>query len=162
MYANPITNSAIDYAIMETHLDELFINNLNEEIDKLLLDEKRIDAKDRLVGQIVRGEQLSLSRKIKIFDKAYKLGEIMAEKYVNEYFTTKISCSTNIYKAAECVDLWTVHQFAGKLQSYSYSCFRSDRVIIYLLDKSSSKYMRISLLEIYTQLQARKMDVQLL
>ena len=60
----------------------------------------------------MRGEQLSLSRKIKIFDKAYKLGEIMAEKYVNEYFT-KISCSTNIYKAAECVDLWTVHQFAG-------------------------------------------------
>ena len=41
MYTNPITNSAIDYAIMETHLDELFINNLNEEIDKLLLDEKK-------------------------------------------------------------------------------------------------------------------------
>ena len=46
---------------METHLDELFINNLNE-IDKLLLDEKELTL-DRLVGQIVRGEQLSLGKR---------------------------------------------------------------------------------------------------
>ena len=35
----------------------------------------------------------------------------MAEKYTSEYFA-KFG-HDNIFKAAECTDLWTVHQFAG-------------------------------------------------
>ncbi|MBD23088.1 MAG: hypothetical protein CL572_05445 [Alphaproteobacteria bacterium] len=111
MYTDPKCSSSIDFIIMESQIDELFINSLNEKIDELLLSKHKISASNKLVGQIVKGEQLSLEREIKLFDKVHKLAEIMAEKYVNEYFTT--INTENIYKAAKCIGLWSVHQFAG-------------------------------------------------
>ena len=56
-----------------------FNKSLNKKVDELLLDANRVSQSDKLVGQIVNGEQLNLSRNIKIFDKVYKFAEIMAE-----------------------------------------------------------------------------------
>ena len=86
MYTNPNSSSCADFIIMESNIDKIFIDALNKKIDELRLNKNKTSASDRLVGQIKKGEQLNLSREIKIFDQVHKLGEIMAEKYTSEYF----------------------------------------------------------------------------
>ena len=111
MYTNPKSSSCIDFIIMESNIDKIFIDNLNKKIDELRLNKNKVSASDRLVGQIKKGEQLNLCREIKIFDQVHKLGEIMAEKYTSEYFVK--AGFKNIYTGAKCIDLWSVHQFSG-------------------------------------------------
>ena len=111
MYTTPKSSSCEDFIIMESNIDKIFIDALNKKIDELRLSNNKTSASHRLVGQIKRGEQLNLSREIKIFDQVHKLGEIMAEKYTSEYFTN--AGFKNIYTGAKCIDLWSVHQFSG-------------------------------------------------
>ena len=85
MYTNPKTASCADFIIMESNIDKIFIDALNKKIDELRLHKNKTSASDTLVGQIKKGEQLILNRKIKIFDQVHKLGEIMAEKYTSEF-----------------------------------------------------------------------------
>ncbi len=89
---------------MESNIDKIFIDALNKKIDELRLHKNKTSASDTLVGQIKKGEQLILNRKIKIFDQVHKLGEIMAEKYTSEFFTNY--GFQNIYTGAKCIDLW--------------------------------------------------------
>lgn len=107
MYTNPKSSSCIDFIIMESNIDKIFIDNLNKKIDELRLNKNKVSASDRLVGQIKKGEQLNLCGEIKIFDQVHKLGEIMAEKYTSEYFVK--AGFKNIYTGAKCIDLWSVH-----------------------------------------------------
>ena len=111
MFREPSSTSIIDYEILESQIESNFISSLNDKIDSLLDDSNKTSASDRLVGQIIKGEQLNLKRDIKIFDKVHKLGEIMAEHYTNKFFQNQDV--PNIYTAAKCVDLWSVHQFSG-------------------------------------------------
>ena len=111
MYTNPTSSSCVDFIIMESNIDKIFIDALNKKIDELRLNKNKTSASDGLVGQIKKGEQLNLSREIKIFDQVHKLGEIMAEKYTSEYFSN--AGFKNIYTGAKCIDLWSVHQFSG-------------------------------------------------
>ena len=96
---------------MESNIDKILIDALNKKIDELRLNKNKTSASDTLVGQIKKGEQLILNRKIKIFDQVHKLGEIMAEKYTSEFFTK--AGFKNIYTGAKCTSLWSVHQFSG-------------------------------------------------
>ncbi len=111
MFSKPTTQSSIDFTIMESKIDVSFINLVNKEIDLLLTNKKKVSASAKLVGQIKNGEQLSLTREVKIFDSIYKLGECMAENYTSNYFAN--SFVRNPYKSAKCIDLWSVHQYAG-------------------------------------------------
>jgi len=111
MFTEPIAESSINYIIMESNIDTDFINLINQEIDKLISSKSKNSASDRLVGQIKKGEQLHLSREIKIFDSVHKLSECMAEKYTSSFFTSLII--KNPYTSAKCTDLWSVHQYAG-------------------------------------------------
>ena len=73
MYTNPKTASCADFIIMESNIDKIFIDALNKKIDELRLHKNKTSASDTLVGQIKKGEQLILNRKIKIFDQVHKL-----------------------------------------------------------------------------------------
>ena len=86
MFSKPTTQSSIDFTIMESKIDFDFINLINREVDQLLTNKSKISASGRLVGQIKKGEQLFLSREVKIFDSICKLGECMAENYTSNYF----------------------------------------------------------------------------
>ena len=91
MYTNPRSSSCADFIIMESNIDKIFIDALNKKIDELRLNKNKTSASHTLVGQIKKGEQLYLSREIKIFDQVHKLGEIMAEKYTSEFFTNAMA-----------------------------------------------------------------------
>ena len=111
MFSKPTTQSSIDFTIMESKIDIDFINLINREVDQLLTNKSKISASGRLVGQIKKGEQLFLSREVKIFDSIHKLGECMAENYTSNYFIN--ANIRNPYNSAKCIDLWSVHQYAG-------------------------------------------------
>ena len=111
MFTEPTETPSMNYVIMESLIDNGFIDLINKEVDVLLSSKSKCSASGRLVGQIKNGEQLYLDRNIKIFDSIHKLGECMAEKYTSNYFKNlKIK---NPYISAKCIDLWSVHQYAG-------------------------------------------------
>ena len=86
MFTELIEKPSMNYVIMESLIDDGFIDLINKEVDVLLSSKSKCSASGRLVGQIKNGEQLYLDRNIKIFDSIHKLGECMAEKYTSNYF----------------------------------------------------------------------------
>ena len=132
MFSKPTTQSSIDFTIMESKIDIDFINLINREVDQLLTNKSKISASGRLVGQIKKGEQLFLSREVKTFDSIYKLGECMAENYTSNYFIN--ANIRNPYHSAKCIDLWSVHQYAGDYNPiHNHSSIHNKVVIFYKL-----------------------------
>ena len=58
MYSNPTSSSCVDFIIMESNIDKIFIDSLNIKIDELLTDINKNSAADRLVGQIKKVNNL--------------------------------------------------------------------------------------------------------
>ena len=70
---------------METQLPENIIGQLNDYLDKLMVDENRLDHSGTLVGQIGHGQQLTmdhLSEEMRVFN-AFMQG--MGQEYLKKY-----------------------------------------------------------------------------
>ena len=121
---------------MESNIDKIFIDALNKKIDELRLHKNKTSASDTLVGQIKKGEQLILNRKIKIFDQVHKLGEIMAEKNILLSFSLRLALKIyiqeqNVLVCGRFINFLAIITQCTVMQPEKLDCH------LFFLDKSS-------------------------
>lgn len=98
--------------LMEATMPQEIIDALNNYLDKLLEKKNRESAADRLVGQIHRGEQLTIDHKDTSLKKTHNFLCNLGYKYISEFFlNTRQALKTD--RQVSVQHLWSVHSYAG-------------------------------------------------
>ena len=98
--------------MMETQLSESMVGTLNNYLDKLMVDESRIDHSGTLVGQIGHGQQLTMNHLCEELKDFNWLIQGLATDYIKQFCA---SSGTPLTGKREVLtdELWSVHSYAG-------------------------------------------------
>ena len=98
--------------MMVAEVPDKIVDQMNNYLDKLLLQEDRKSSAHTLVGQINQGEQLSMDYKSKELTEVRFFLQDIAVQYVLDFFhSTGQNLDGN--REIEIDDLWSVHSYAG-------------------------------------------------
>ena len=96
--------------LMETRLPENLTNQLNDYLDKLMVDEKRKSHAGTLVGQIGHGQQLTMDHLCQEMGHFNAFIQGMGQEYLKKYMeATGNRLSGN--RLVETDELWSVHSY---------------------------------------------------
>ena len=97
--------------MFETQLSEKMVITLNYYLNKLLKDKERPSHAGTLVGQIHRGEQLTMDHEAKELQEFRQLICNMGADYINNF--GQVTGATMKPKAVDIDELWSVHSYEG-------------------------------------------------
>ena len=97
--------------MMEHKLSDRVVNALNQYLENLLKDEKRVSHDTELVGQIHQGEQLKMEHKHKDLKEFSDLLATLGVNYIQQF--VKLTGGKVNPKRVEINDLWSVHSYEG-------------------------------------------------
>ena len=98
--------------MLETQLPENMVGDLNTYLDKLMLDEGRIDHSGTLVGQIGHGQQLTMDHLCEEMKDFNTMIQGLAMDYVKQFCAASGNALTG-NREVLTDELWSVNSYAG-------------------------------------------------
>ncbi len=98
--------------MLEAQLSESMVGTLNDYLDKLMVDEGRIDHSGTLVGQIGHGQQLTMDHLCEELGDFNILIQGLAMDYIKQFCAASGNPLTG-KREVLTDELWSVHSYAG-------------------------------------------------